>query len=70
MGSRSDVVDEEYMEEVKDKGENETWRKGQSTGATFSKKWANERNFETNSEEYKSDVLDQTLSKFYTFKIQ
>ena len=24
MGSRSDVVDEEYMEEVKDNGENET----------------------------------------------
>ena len=24
MASRSDVVDEEYMEEVKDKGENET----------------------------------------------
>ena len=34
------------------------------------KKRANERNFETNSEEYKSDVLEQTLSKFYTFKIQ
>ena len=32
------------------------------------KKWTNERNFETNLEEYKSDVLDQTMSQFYTFR--
>ena len=29
------------------------------------KKWANERNFQANLEEYESDVLDQTLSQFY-----
>mgnify|MGYP006973431043 CR=1 FL=1 len=31
------------------------------------KKWANERNFQANLEEYESDVLDQTLSQFYIF---
>ena len=29
------------------------------------KKWAKERNFQANLEEYQSDVLDQTLSQFY-----
>ena len=29
------------------------------------KKWANERNFQADLEEYESDVLDQTLSQFY-----
>ena len=32
------------------------------------KKWASERNFQANFEEYESDVLDQTLSQFYTFR--
>ena len=32
------------------------------------KKWANERNFQANLEEYESDVLDQTLSQFYAFR--
>ena len=32
-----EIVDEEYIEEVKDKSENETRRKGQSTEGTFSK---------------------------------
>ena len=32
------------------------------------KKWVNERNFQANLEEYESDVLDQTLSQFYTFR--
>ena len=31
---------------------------------TFSKNWANERNWEANLEEYESDVLDQRLSHF------
>ena len=30
--------------------------------------WANERNFQTNLEEYESDVLDQTLCQFYAFR--
>ena len=32
-----EIVNEEYIEEVKDKSENETRREGQSTGRTFSK---------------------------------
>ena len=47
-----------------------TWRKGQSTQSAWRnilKKWAIERNFQANLEEYESDVLDQTLSQFYIF---
>ena len=69
MASRSDVVDEEYIEEVKDKRENENMKKRTEFWSNVFKKRANERNFQANSEEYKSDVLDQTLSKSYTFKI-
>ena len=37
MASRFEIVDEEYIEELKDKTENENGRKARSTGRTFSK---------------------------------
>ena len=37
MASRFEIVDEEYIEELKDKSENETPGKARSTGRTFSK---------------------------------
>ena len=65
MMSHFEIVNEEYIKEVKDKSknENEYWKK-------VFKKWANERNFPVNLEEYEyeGDVLDQTLSQFYTFR--
>ena len=45
-----------------------TRRTTRGTGRKLSKKWANERNFLANLEEYESDVLDQTLSQFYAFR--
>ena len=49
------MVEEEYIEELKDKSKNQNtstdyWRNG-------FKKWVNEINFQANLEEYESDVL-------------
>ena len=65
MASRCEIVDEEYINELKDKSENENTRKITEYWKDVFRKWANERNFQTNLEEYESDVLDQTLSLFY-----
>lgn len=65
MASRLEIVDEKYIEELKDKSENENTKKSTEYWKNVFKKWANERNYETNLEEYESDVLDQTLSQFY-----
>ena len=65
MASRFEIVDEEYIEELKDKSENENTRKSMEYWKNVFKKWANDRNFQANLEEYESDVLDQTLSQFY-----
>ena len=65
MASRFEIVDEEYIEELKDKSENENTRKSMVYWKNVFKKWANERNFQANLEEYESDVLDQTLAQFY-----
>jgi len=65
MASRFEIVDEKYIEELKDKSENENTKKSTEYWKNVFKKWANERNYETNLEEYESDVLDQTLSQFY-----
>ena len=54
MPSRFEIVDEEYIEELKDK----------SGERTFSKKWANERHLQANLEEYENDAHDQRLSQF------
>ena len=62
------MVDEEYIEELMDKSENENTRNGTEYWKKVFKKWTNERIFQANLEEYKSDVLDQTLSQFYAFR--
>ena len=69
MASRFEIVGEEYIEGLKDKSENENIKKRTEYWKNVFKKWANERNFQANlAEEYSSDVLDQTLSQFYTFR--
>ena len=56
-GSR---FDEEYNEDDNIKQRMEYWN-------NIFKKWVNERNFQANLEEYKSDDLDHALSKFSKF---
>ena len=52
MASRFEVVDEEYIEELKDKSENESTKNNMDwCRRTFSKKCANERNLQENLEE-------------------
>ena len=45
MGSRFEIADEKYIEEVKDKSENENMKKRTEYWRNVFKKWANERNF-------------------------
>ena len=62
MGSRFKIVDEEYIEELKDKSEDKNTKNSTEWWNNVFKKLANERNFQANLEEYESDVFDQTLS--------
>ena len=62
---RFEIVDEEYIKELKDNNENENMKKSIEYWKNVVKKWVNERNFQANLEEYESDVLSQTLPQFY-----
>ena len=64
MASRLEIVNEEYIEELKDKSENESTKNNTDWWKNFFKKWVNERNLQANLEEYENDVLDQRLSQF------
>ena len=55
MASRFERVDEEYIEELKDRSENENTKKSKEYWKKIFRKWANERNFRANLEEYESD---------------
>ena len=43
-----EIVDEEYIEEVKDKSENENTKERTKYRRNVFKKWENERNFQAN----------------------
>ena len=62
--SRFEIVDEKYIKELKDKSENENMRKSTEYWMNVFKKWANERNFEANLEDYESDVLAKHCHSF------
>ena len=64
IASRFDLVDGEYIEELKDKSENENTKNITEWWKNVFKKWANERNLQATLEEYENDVLDQRLSHF------
>ena len=64
MVSHFEIVDEEYIEELKDKSENENEKNSTECWKKVFKKWANKRNLQANLEENERDVLDQRLSQF------
>ncbi|XP_074606416.1 uncharacterized protein LOC141859448 [Acropora palmata] len=64
MASRFEIVDQQYIQELKEKSENENTKKSTEYWKNVFKKCANERNLQPNLEDYQSDV-DQTLSQFY-----
>ena len=68
MASRFEIVDEEYIEQLKDKSEIENTKNRTEWWENVFKKWANERNLQANLEEYENDVLDQRLSQFQAFR--
>ena len=51
MASRFEIVDDEYIEELKDKIENENMKNRTDYWKNVLKKWAIERNFQSNLEE-------------------
>ena len=57
MASPFEIVDEEYIEELKKKSENENTKNTTKSWKSVSKKWENERNLPANLEEYQGDVL-------------
>ena len=64
MASRFEVDNEEYIEELKDKSENENTKNNTEWWRNVFEKWATERTLQANLEEYENDVLDQRLSQF------
>jgi len=64
MASRVEIVNEGYIEELKEKSENENTKNNTEWWRNIFKKWANERNLQANLEGYENDVLDQRLSQF------
>ena len=64
MASRFEIVNQEYIEELKDKSKNENTKNDMEWWKKVLKKWADERNLEANLEEYENDVLDQWSWRF------
>ena len=65
MASPFEIVNEEYIEELKDKSKNENTKNNTEWLKNSFKKWLNhERNLQANLEQYENDVLDQRLSHF------
>ena len=62
--SRFAIIDEEYIEELRDKSEHENEKNSTEWWGNIFKKWAYARNVRANLEEYKIDVLDQRLWQF------
>ena len=62
MVSCFEIVDKEYTKTFYDKSKNENMKKRIEHWKNFFKKWANERNFQANLEEYKIDVLHHCRS--------
>ena len=69
MASRFEIVDEEYIEELKDKSENENTKDSTEWWENVFKKWSNERNLQTNLEKYENVLLDQHFSNFSLYII-
>ena len=65
MASRFEIVDQQYIQELKERAKMKKAKKSTEYWKTVFKKWANERNLQPNLEDYQSDVLDRTLSQFY-----
>ena len=68
MASPFKIVDVEYIEELKDKSENENTKNSAEWRRKVFKQWVNERNLHARLEEYENDILDQRLLQFEAFR--
>jgi len=65
MPFRFEQVDNEVIEELKGKRENENTKKSMEHWKNVFVKWANERKQKQNLEEYEIEALDKALLQFY-----
>jgi len=65
MASRFEQVDDEVIEELKEKSESENTKKSTEHWKNVFVKWANERKQKPNLEEYEIEALDKALSQFF-----
>ena len=56
LASRFEIVDEEYIEELKDKSENENTKNSTESWKNVFKKWENEKRLQANLEEYRKTM--------------
>ena len=65
MASRFEQVDDEVIEELKEKSENENTKKSTEHWKNVFVKWANERKQKQNVAVYEIEALDKALSQFF-----
>ena len=65
MASRFEIVNEKYIQELKEKSRNENTKKSTGYLKNVFKRWASERNLQPSLEDYQCNVLHQTLLQFY-----
>lgn len=65
MASRFEIVNEKYIQELKEKSRNENTKKSTGYWKNVFKRWASERNLQPSLEDYQCNVLHQTLLQFY-----
>ena len=58
MALRFEIVDQQYIQELKEKSENENTKRSTEYWKNVFKKWADKRKLQPNLEDYPSDVLD------------
>ena len=69
MASRFEIVDENYIEELKDKSENENTNNSTEYWKNVFKKWANKRNFQANFKSARERCLRlNTVTLSYPFR--
>ena len=64
MASRFEIVEVEYIKELKAKSENENKKNSTECWKNVFKKWANERNLQANLEEYENCPRSKIVAVF------
>ena len=68
MASPFEIVDEEYIEELKERSENENTKNSKDYWKNRFQKADGRKKVQANLDDYESYFLDLTLSQFYAFR--